>query len=224
MRNKIGILLMAGVSLLGQESTAPGWQEFSIGPPTRNHSAFSREGIRAEGVPLKRVIARAYGLAEHRVIGPDWLDTERYALTAIASDPQDFQPLLQKELASRVHMAAQRETKEIAVYLLRPLEGMAPSPPPAQTQAKTGRPTPSIRMSHITMAAFAKEFADVIHKPVFDETGIDGSFDISFTWANNSPSSLQKAVKEQLGLQLVEDKRSVEILTIQHIEKLQFPK
>ena len=79
-------------------------------------------------------------------------------------------------------------------------------------------------MNHTTVAAFAGSLADYIKRPVFDETGLDGSFDFSLSWKMGNAASLQDAVKQQLGLQLVEDRRSLQLLIIDHIESLQFPK
>jgi uncharacterized protein (TIGR03435 family) len=59
---------------------------------------------------------------------------------------------------------------------------------------------------------------------VFDETGIEGRFDFSLSWKAGDIGSLQAAVKDQLGMQLLEEKRNVEILVIDHIEKLHFDK
>jgi uncharacterized protein (TIGR03435 family) len=214
--------LLAASILLGQTAGSATWKEFSIGPPTRNQSGFSPYGIRAEGVYLKRALARAYGLPEYAIIGPDWLDTERYAITGQVDNPADFKALFQQELTARFHMAAHLETKEVPIYLLKTIDGGAMRPPSGDSGGRglSG----GLKMSHTTVAAFAGFLADYIRRPVFDETGMDGSFDFSLSWNKGSPAALQEAVRQQLGLQLVEDKRSVELLIIEHIEKLQFPK
>jgi uncharacterized protein (TIGR03435 family) len=218
MKLKTPIFLLA-VSVLGQSA---GWKEFSIGPPTKNQSGFSVYGIRAAGVPLKRALARAYGLPEHRIIGPAWLATERYAIIGQVSDPKDFQPLFQQELTTRFQMASHRETKEVPIYVLKKTEGsQKPAPSSDSNKNMIGR---SIRMNGVTVTTFVNELADYIERPVFDETGMDGTFDFSLSWPKGSGAELQAAVKDQLGLQLVDDRRVLDILVIDHIEKLQFSK
>ena len=96
MRSNTVCLLLAIPALSAQTATPPGWKEFSIGPPTRNQSGFRQNGIVAAGIPLKRALARAYGLPEHRIIGPSWIDEARYAITALVDDPQTFQPLFRR--------------------------------------------------------------------------------------------------------------------------------
>jgi uncharacterized protein (TIGR03435 family) len=215
MRKNTVLFMLAAAVLLGQ---SPTWKEFSIGPPTRNQSGFNAYGIRAEGVPLKRALARAYGLPEHRIVGPGWLGTERYAIVGQVSDPKDFQPLFQQELTIRFQMTAHRETKEIPVYVLKTMEGGQKSP------AEQKRMAQGLKMTGVSVGRFASELADYIEKPVFDETGMDGKFDFSLFWSGGSGAALQVAVKEQLGLQLVDDRRVLDILVIDHIEKLQFSK
>jgi len=216
MKRTIGVMSLAAA--LWAQTAAPEWREFSIGPPTRAQAGFSREGLRAEGIPMRRLIARAYGLPEHRIIGPDWINTERYAVTALVSDPKDLQPLLQRELQTHFQMSARREHKEVPVYVLKSIDG---APPPAGKGASV---RPALRMPQADLTMFAGALADMIQRPVFNETGIDGTFDIALGWQLGDDMSLQKAVREQLGLLLAEEKRAVDLVYIDHIEKLNFPK
>lgn len=216
MWSRIAVFL-AGASLAAAQGVERGSKEFSIGPPTANHAANGPYGIRAEGMPLKRVLARAYGIPEHRILGPDWLATERYAIVARVNDPAELQGLLQQELTARFHMLVHRETKNVPVFVMKPAQGGA-----KLGAAPAGPPT--LKMTKTTMAGLAAALSDQISRPVFDETGIDGRFDVSLSWKFGNVASLQAAMKEQLGLELVDQNRSVEFLVIDHIEKLQFPK
>ena len=200
MRREAVISILAVSALLGQTAGSATWKEFTIGPPTRNQSGFSQYGIRAEGVPLKRALARAYGLPEYAIIGPDWVDTERYAITGQVENPADFKPLFQQELTTRFHMVAHTETKEVPVFLLKTMEGGALKP--ASGDSPHG--LAGLRLTHATVAVFAGALADLIRRPVFDETGLDGSFDLSLYWKSGNMVALQAAAKDQLGLQLVD--------------------
>jgi uncharacterized protein (TIGR03435 family) len=218
MRIEPGIMLLLASAALGQTASAPVWKEFSVGPPTANRTRFGPEGMRAEGVPFRRVLARAFGLPEHRIIGPGWISDERYAITALVNDPKDFQPLMQQELATRWHMVAHREMKDVPVYEIRTLDGAPVRTAPASVQA--GGRGPSIRLNQASVKAFAGEMADVLGRPVFDETKLDGRFDFMLTWQNVDPASLKAAFRDQLGLDLVDTRRVVDVLIVDHIEKL----
>jgi len=231
MRLKESVVLLLAVPLLLAQTPAPVWKEFSIGPPTRNQSGFSREGIRAEGIPLKRALARAWGLPEHRIIGPEWLDSQRYAMTALVNDPKDLQPLLRDELTRRFRMVAHTETNEMPVYVLRAEDGRTPSQPqPARSATATGPAVTGdyslqisgrgIKTGAVTVADFVTALSDAIQRPVIDETHLPGTFRFEISWKGTDFASMQKAVSEQLGLQLAEEKRSIEVLIIEHIEPL----
>jgi uncharacterized protein (TIGR03435 family) len=208
------LLWFAAWTVQGQ----PAWKEFSIGAAEKGGNSFGQYGIRAARITIRKALSRAYDMPEHRILGPGWIDTERYAIVAQVDDPKDFQPLFQQELANRFHLLAHRETRDVAVYVLKPGEG---PPKLSQPEGKAGKATAGgqgVRMNG-SVAEFANNLADLILRPVFDETAMDGRFEISLTW--NGTANLSKAVKEQLGLQLVEERRRVELLIVDHMEKPQ---
>jgi uncharacterized protein (TIGR03435 family) len=218
MRIGTGIIWLAAAAAMGQTSTAV-WKEFSVGPPTANRTQFGPQGMHAEGVPFRRLLARAFGLPEHRIIGPAWIDDERYAITALVNDPKDFQPLMQQELAARWHMLAHREMKDVPVYELRTLDGV-PAHSASPNASADSRMSPSIKLNQQTVKTFANLLGDALGRPVFDETKLDGRFDFAFTWRSTDPVSLKVAAADQLGLNVVDTRRVVEVLIIDHIEKL----
>jgi uncharacterized protein (TIGR03435 family) len=218
MRFGSGIMWIAVTAALAQSPSAA-WKEFSVGPPTAMRTRFGPQGMRAEGIPFRRLLARAFGVPEHRIIGPSWIDEERYAITALVNDPKDFQPLMQQELGARWHMQAHREMKDVPVYEIRTLDG-ASVLPPAAPAAANARPTPSIKLNQQSVRMFADTLADVLARPVFDETKLDGAFDFAFSWTSTDPASLKAAMASQLGLNLVDTRRVVDLVIMDHIEKL----
>lgn len=222
MRNALWIVI-AAAALWAQ----PAWKEFSIGAPVVGRNQNGPFGIRASGMPLLRAISKSYGTPEHRILGPAWLATEKYAIVAEVAEPKDFQPLFQRELADRFHMLAHREQRNVPVFVLKTLDspatlsaahGAAPQPGSSSLQ---GGPRPLLEMFGSNLDAFVAALADSIRRPVFNETGVDGTFHIQLSWQFGNLASLQEAVKKQLGLQLVDDNRTVELLVVDHIEKLQ---
>lgn len=212
------LFLLATVALAFAQ---PAWKEFAIGPATRNQTGFGPQGLRAQGVTMLHAISLAYGIPEMRITGPDWLTTQRYAITALVNDPADFRPLFQKELADRFHLQAHRETKEMPVYVLKPVEGAAPKLQPS-TSAKSGHTTDgAIQLPGFPMARFLTDLEGFLQRPVVDETGLSGRYDFELTWDRGSDMSMINAVKDQLGLALIAEKRGMECLTVDRAEKLQ---
>ncbi len=220
IRPLIAVLLACAAISLSSAQTAPAWKEFSIGPPTRNSSRISRQGITAEGIPLQRAIARAYGVPEFLVLGPGWIGDDRYAITALVDDPKDFQPLFQQELEKRFHLAAHREMRDLPVYLLQPMDGVAHKLASSSGGAGGTLSTGSFKLPNSTVTQFANQLADFVERPVIDQTGITERYDISLSWGRGD-ASLMAAVKDQLGLQLIPAQRSVEVLIVDRVEKLE---
>jgi uncharacterized protein (TIGR03435 family) len=71
---------------------------------------------------LRYLIATAYGMKEYQVIGPRWLDSERYEVTAELPEGKtrvQANLMLQNLLAERFGLRMHRELKEMEVYELR---------------------------------------------------------------------------------------------------------
>jgi uncharacterized protein (TIGR03435 family) len=215
-------LLFLSTTLLMCAQIPPAWKEFSIGPPTKNQSRISPQGITAQGIPLQRVIARAYGMPEYLVSGSRSIADDRYAMTALVDDPKDFQPLLREELAKRFHLEAHREMRETPVFLLQQIDGVANKLTRNGGQRGGNLTNGSFRFPNATMAQFCNQLGDFVGRPVIDESGIMGAYDIELSWGGGD-ASLMDAVKNQLGLKLIAAQRSVEVLVVDHVEKLTFP-
>jgi hypothetical protein len=75
---------------------------------------------------LKYLIATAYGVNEYRVIGPKWLDIERFEVTVELPEGKtraDANLLLQNLLAERFGLTMHSEIKEMEIYELRIAKG-----------------------------------------------------------------------------------------------------
>ena len=198
----------------------PAWKEFSIGPPTGKNTRTTREGMEGAGVPFLRIVSRAYNVPEYLILGPPWMASERYTLTALVSDPQDFEGLMQKELADRFHLVAHREKQSLPVFVLQAIPGQPHKLPAAGSAGGGHMSSGDFTLKNVKIAGFAIQLADVLSRPVIDETGIDGRFDFAINWLPANPLSLRQAVKDQLGLQLAEEKRDTDTLVVERAEKL----
>jgi uncharacterized protein (TIGR03435 family) len=77
-----------------------------------------------------------------------------------------------------------------------------------------------------SMDSLATVLSNALQEQVLNETHLDGAFDYKLTWqpeTDASPSaqgdSIYSAIKDQLGLQLKTEKRPVQVLKIEHIER-----
>ncbi len=173
-------------------------------------------------VSLKDVLARAYGVKRYQINGPGWLESERYDITAKVPDgvnPDQVPAMLQVLLAERFKMAAHKETKEQSVYALIPGKGgpkLTKSEIETKPDAKPpvgpdGRPMPrggrgmimmqvgapasstaQMKAIGITMAAFSDMLSNMLDRPVVDQTGIQGNYDITLDVSMEDLGGLRK--------------------------------
>ena len=138
--------------------------------------------INYPNVNLMYVIARAYGVAPDRVTGLQWLSDERYDIAATfpAGVSQDRRPaMLQHLLADRFRMTVHEETKPLTGFALVAGKG-GPKLTKAADNSQMGFTTTadSVTFRKSTVAGFARTLALFTGRPVSDETGIQGEYDI----------------------------------------------
>jgi uncharacterized protein (TIGR03435 family) len=142
--------------------------------------------------------------------------------------------MLQTLLAERFKVAVHRETKEVAVYALM----LAKSGPKLHevkeddTNSHTGLRDSNghIAATKSPMTALARVLAEEVGRTVLDRTGLTGKYDFILDWtpdqgtrAPDVPGAfLFAALQEQLGLKLEPTKGPVEMLIIDHAEKIPF--
>jgi uncharacterized protein (TIGR03435 family) len=188
-------------------------------------------------INLQSCVRWAWGVKDYQVQGPAWTASAKYEITARTGAPvteNDLRAMLQSLLGERFGLALHRETRELPVYALIVANGRAPKLKPS---ASTGNPliradSGSFVFENVSMSDFADRLASlaVINRPVQDQTGIKGAFDLKLTLAEDNAGlkratiqgdgpSIFTVLQEQLGLKLDPRKGPVEFLIIDRAEK-----
>jgi uncharacterized protein (TIGR03435 family) len=195
-----------------------------------NLSANGTDRFTATNTSLGLLIEIAFGVDDTRISAGHWLGLERYDVTAKAEDgvrltQDELRPRLQQLLAQRFGLAYHHETKDMSGFALLVSRGGP------KLRKSSGDPTPPIiyaggmRSGSWSMESLAWGLSRPLRQPVVDRTAIEGTFDIELTYApdgdtDSSLPSIFTALQEQLGLRLEPRKVPVEILVIDHIEKI----
>jgi uncharacterized protein (TIGR03435 family) len=197
-------------------------------------------------IDLFSLMTMAYDVKPYQISGPDWLHTARFDITAKippgTSRPQ-YRLMLQDLLVQRFKLALHREKKEMPGYELvvgkngPKFKESAEDPaavdeglqPPLAIGSPPGYNGPlSVQFSKFSMERLADLVSSSLGQPVTDATGFTGKYDIKLRYtlnglpadAPNAEPSIFDALQEQLGLKLVPKKGPVDILAIDHAEKL----
>jgi len=230
----------------------PTWKEFSIGPARRRLATDTyliRQGmLRSGSIPIKLLVALATDTPRTRVLGPEWMATERVSITATLADesrlrlhtrsPDDpttlaqFRTLLTQELVRRLHLEYHREACNQIAYTLRAVEAGPVNMLPARSDEHSGLRVTGTFMTNVTstldargasLLALGRWLQNRVNAPVTLDASLPvGTYDFSLKWQTGNQASLLTALRDQLGLELVETTRSQECLIVDRIDQPPF--
>jgi uncharacterized protein (TIGR03435 family) len=202
----------------------------------RSSMNLSPGRLTCSNVSLSKLIIQAYDVKNFQLSGPDWLNSEIYDIAATmppATSTDQVLLMLQSLLAERFQLKLHRETKEVPMYAL--VVGKSGS---KLKEGEFGRSSTSAEPGQLTaqkipMAKLADFLSNQLGNPVTDMTGMKGFFDFTLEWAPEARpgeaaattdsvpgASIFAALQEQLGLKLETRKGPVEMLVIDHVEKI----
>jgi uncharacterized protein (TIGR03435 family) len=169
------------------------------------------------GTPLRTLLSYAYGLPERQIEAPDWAADDRFDVMVAAPDltGDRSSELLRRALADTFQVKFHKESRETGGYVLLPRTGAAPKLRAAASGATShwGKPGDITAVS-VSVASLVASAENALHRPVFDETHLQGRFDFELKWAVGDAKSFTEAVREQLGLELVQGKRPLDYLVV----------
>jgi len=211
----IGTVLRAAVLLgLAQSSPHPRFEVASVRPTNgavENQSTnfhVDAAQVRLVSLPLKYYIGMAYEIKPGQILGPDWINSERYDIQATIPPgnsrdqlPQMLQSLLEDRFGMKIH----RETRDFPVYAL--VLGKAPLKVKEAQPDESGAPAPvngaasgsvngiSVNLGNgsswsfvpnrfevhrLSMDVFVSCLERFADRPIVNMTGLPGRYDFGF--------------------------------------------
>jgi uncharacterized protein (TIGR03435 family) len=235
----VNMLILVGACVaLAQNAAAPAFDVASIkrsAMPAGSRFQYL-EGGRFLGMTwIKQLVQVAYDLPDYQVSGgPAWLITDRYEIEAKAEDPQagaqEMKLMLRSLLADRFKLTFHREIKEFPVYGLIVDKGGPKLKPLKPGERAKCRLDSSLPCDIWTMARLAEAMRYATRRPVFDQTGLVGEYDVVLTFdeaeaknqtgpADSIKPPPASAIREQLGLRLDPQKASLPVIVIDDIQR-----
>jgi uncharacterized protein (TIGR03435 family) len=201
-------------------------------------------------VTLSEWLQFAYGLvSEAQVAGPDWIKSRDVRFDIVAkTNPgvsrDDARLMMQSLLTERLKLSMHHEPREMP-FLALVVAKNGPKLPPAKLGTPPAQIQPQIpgRLLHpqMPMAVLASLLSRFERQLVMDMTGLSGPFSIDLQWTPDTlrnrvapdgaaplvngqsvsdGPSLPTALQEQLGLRLESRKGPVDVLVVDHAEKV----
>jgi uncharacterized protein (TIGR03435 family) len=250
------LILSGAVASRAQIPTPAAGEHFDVASVKRNPSPSPMGYYRPDpgrltvtNIPVLELVAMAYSMPMNRLDGPEWTRSERYDLvgTYDASKVERtrwgtmLQHLLEERFALRVH----REARLMPVYVLTKnradgrlgpqLVSIAPcTVTPAAPLDCALRFPASMTIegrTNWTSSSLTPFLESSVHRPVIDETGLSGWFEMRLRWSADRAGDalgastpdpdrpiLFTALQEQLGLKLVPAERPLDVVVVDHVE------
>jgi uncharacterized protein (TIGR03435 family) len=208
-----------------------------------SHSNSDRGMFTGTNLTLLSFVARAYGVKEYQVEGPDWLNSERYDIAAkfpegLPRDPDQFRAamgaMMEKMLVDRFKLSVHRDQKAFPVYeLVAGKKGVKIQPVSCSGSNSRSNNTHYVTTC-ITMNGFAEFLSRREDLPVLDGTGLAGSYSFTLDWVPDPKpagegktaaepadgATLADALQDQLGLKLETRKAPIKIIVVDHVERV----
>jgi uncharacterized protein (TIGR03435 family) len=222
------------------QAPGPSFEVASIRPnpevvPSEIHTSSGSLTIRNQ--PFLFLVQWAYDVPRVQIEGPVWFRDACFDISAKSAGPADetqLRLMLQKLLADRFGLKLHKEARVMPVYAMTLAKG-GPKFQEATTEGTFAleRSGPVILNAHHARTVdLAEAISGEIGRPVVDETGLRGRYEIHLdvtpyiSRANGSEGQLDvmgilfTGLQELLGLKLESRKESVDVFVIDHAEKM----
>jgi uncharacterized protein (TIGR03435 family) len=218
---------------------------YADGARTHIYNSPRTSEFKAVNVTLRDLLEVAYSIPETQMLsGPAWTSTDKFDLEAksdakfnehlaalsVDQGKEEKRQMLQALLGDRFKLAVHAEKREMPIFALVTAKGGSKLVTTNENGTLTGgRGRINITGADDALAILAFELSWRLGRPVIDQTGLKGRYELTLNWteddgpslASNASSgpSLFTAIQEQLGLKLEATKGPVPVLVIDHAEK-----
>lgn len=187
-------------------------------------------------VRVRTAIKWAYEIKEFQITGSgaldapyDYRNSARYEIAGKAAPDtpiSELRLMLRNLLAERFHLAAHRESREVASLVLR-LGGephkMRPPTDPEGVFVLVPSPT-GMTVENGTLDEFGDTISGKLRMPVLNRTGLTGRFNFGLDFSHILPPAedeyvFSKTIREQMGLAMSREKAAIEMLVVDRVEK-----
>lgn len=175
----------------------------------------------ADGVTLLPLIVIAYQTTFQRVVNNLPESTKIYKASIIVPPGREetLFPLFQQTLITTFGINVRRETRETDAFVLSVPQGKTTNLQSSQSAEKFDAVMRNqVRAKKYPVKKLAEQLEMILNRPVVDKTGLTGEYDWELSYSKVDKNVLLNAVREKLGLELIEKKQPIEMLIIEKTE------
>jgi uncharacterized protein (TIGR03435 family) len=186
---------------------------------------------------LADCIRFAYGLSGNlQLSAPDWITSAEFRYNIVAkaapgTTRDQFPEMMRALLAERFRLAYHHEERSLSYYALVVAKGGPRMPEPKAGPATIPAGVKGqlrILSNRMPMSDVVSVLSRYMKALVVDQTGLAGEFEVKLVWTpddrpvpeDRQGASIFAAVQEQLGLKLESRKGPMEVMVVDHAEKI----
>jgi len=241
------LLVCVSMAAVAGAATAQEFEVVSVKPNNSgsgsSHSSSNQGRLTAENLALRDLIVMGYNIKDYQLDAPDWIRGQRFDVAAkfpeaLPRDPAKYNAelgaMMLKMLVERFKLEVHRETRTLPVYgLVVGKKGIKAEEVKCQG-SNSNTNNNHYKSTCTTMARFAEWLSRRMDLPVLDMTGLTANYAMTLEWVQESKASgdgrgatavndgptLRDALGEQLGLRLETHKAPIEVVVVNHVEKV----
>jgi uncharacterized protein (TIGR03435 family) len=208
--------------------------KLNVSGQSGSHVSRHSGEVSLQNVSLREVIGMAYEIQDFGISGPDWMASEKLDIVAkppAAVGSDQLGKMLQALLAERFKLSVHREPKTVQAYALVVAKGGLKMKETEAGPSHTSDSRRQLTAQKVSIKWLADWLSLRLSGPVVDQTETKGSFDFTLQWTpegganeksadNPAGPSIFSALQEQLGLRLQAQKLPVEVVVVDHVEKV----
>jgi uncharacterized protein (TIGR03435 family) len=240
----LSLFLICVLTLMAQGAAAQAFDVASIRPSSgavefehNGKTTFDRGSLRMHDVTIETCIELAYHTTSSQILDPSGtlrdVHYDILAKTAPETSKEEMQGMLRALLAERFGLKVHTEQRELKVYtLLVAKGGIKMHPAAAGGERMRENNATGVVARSISMQELAEYLSDPLSAALVDGTGLPGRYDlaIDFTpYVDIGPRDestvrpdvvavMKAALKGELGLEIVQEKKMMAVMVVDHIE------
>ncbi len=173
--------------------------------------------IMARGARLLQIVSMVYKVSPARILMAEPIAGTTYEVNFLVPPAQKdtLVSLASGALEKAFGMTAARQAMERDVLILTAPDGAVRLRKSARDEElPIMGDEAQLTGKSANLAFFSQVLEGRLNRPVLDETGLAGRFDLSLYWDAANPESAIRAVRDQLGLELTPARREIEVLVV----------
>jgi uncharacterized protein (TIGR03435 family) len=229
------LFLLFAAATAQQPVSSTSFEVASVKQSPPNHGMpslqpWGSDTFSAKNVSLDYLLQLAFGKHPYEIAGePKWIGSEAYDVDAKAQGGalltwRTARGPLQNLLRERFQLKSHYEQKAVSGYELVISSKTGHKLKPVEGVRSVAYVTPgSVHGENVSFEGVSSMLSTATGSPVVDRTGINGLYDFDIRYAASPDSNLPDlftAIQEQLGLRLQPAKLTLDVLVIDHVDRI----